>query len=147
MASRNICSDFLDMQENKQLCLAAVPNQKQCLWTPVYQHCNCGIVFQKHFRIPVLRRTSRAHAANVTRYLNPLITCHLLRLTAFHAAFQRFHSFPARLSIFEDSGAVIRVIIKRSQSPFESWRHVSRTHRVDLDLLLDRIKLDSSIST
>ena len=49
----------------------------------------------------------------------------------------------AMLYVFEDSEAVIKMIIK-GQSP--TVRHVSRTHRVALDwLLFDRINLDSQI--
>ena len=48
----------------------------------------------------------------------------------------------ALLYVFEDDEAVIKVII-------EGWnptrRHVSRTHRVALDWLFDRINLDTQI--
>ena len=44
------------------------------------------------------------------------------------------------LYVFEDNEAVIKMIIK-SKSP--KMRHVSRTHRVALDWLFDRINLDS----
>ena len=46
----------------------------------------------------------------------------------------------ALLYVFEDNEAVIKMIIK-GKSP--TMRHVSRTHRVALDWLLDRINLDS----
>ena len=45
----------------------------------------------------------------------------------------------ASLYVFEDKEAVIKMIIK-GRSP--TLRHVSRTHRVALDLFFDRIKLD-----
>ena len=48
----------------------------------------------------------------------------------------------AVLYVFEDSEAVIKIIIK-GRSP--TMRHVSRTHRVALDWLVDRINLDSEI--
>ena len=48
----------------------------------------------------------------------------------------------ALLYVFEDNEAVIRMIIK-GRSP--TMRHVSRTHRVALDWLFDRINLDSKI--
>ena len=48
----------------------------------------------------------------------------------------------ALLYVFEDNEAVIKVIIK-GRSP--TMRHVSRTHRVALDWLFDRINLDSKI--
>ena len=48
----------------------------------------------------------------------------------------------AMLYVFEDNEAVIRMIIK-GRSP--TMRHVSRTHRVALDWLFDRINFDSKI--
>ena len=48
----------------------------------------------------------------------------------------------ALLYIFEDNEAVIKMI-KNGRSP--TMRHVSRTHRVALDWLFDRINLDSKI--
>ena len=48
----------------------------------------------------------------------------------------------AILYVFEDNEAVIKMIIK-GRNP--TMRHVSRTHRVALDWLFDRINLDSKI--
>ena len=48
----------------------------------------------------------------------------------------------ALLYVFEDNEAVIEMIIK-GRSP--TMRHVSRTHRVALDWLLDRMFLDPRI--
>ena len=48
----------------------------------------------------------------------------------------------ALLYVFEDNEAVIKMIIK-GRSPTK--RHVSRTHRVALDWLFDRINLDPKI--
>ena len=48
----------------------------------------------------------------------------------------------ALLYVFEDNEAVIKMIIK-GRSP--TMRHVSRTHRVALDWLFDRLNLDSKI--
>ena len=48
----------------------------------------------------------------------------------------------ALLYVFEDNEAVIKMIIK-GRSP--TMRHVSRTHRVELDWLFDRINLDPKI--
>ena len=45
----------------------------------------------------------------------------------------------ALLYVFEDNEAVIKMIMK-GRSP--TMRHVSRSHRVALDLLFDRINLD-----
>ena len=50
--------------------------------------------------------------------------------------------FGAMLHIFEDIDAVIKMIMK-GRSPTMS--HVSRTHRVALDWLFDRINLDPKI--
>ena len=46
------------------------------------------------------------------------------------------------LYVFEDNEAVIKMIIK-GRSP--TMRHVSRTHRVTLEWLFDRINLDPKI--
>ena len=51
----------------------------------------------------------------------------------------KFSRFGAMLYIFEDSEAVIKMIIK-GRCP--RMRYVSRTHRVALDWLFDRINLD-----
>ena len=48
----------------------------------------------------------------------------------------------AVLYIFEDNEAVIKMIIKGRSV---TMRHVSRTHRVALDWLFDRINLDPKI--
>ena len=48
------------------------------------------------------------------------------------------------LYVFEDNEAVIKMIIK-GRSP--TMRHVSRTHRVALDWLLDQINLDPKIQS
>ena len=48
----------------------------------------------------------------------------------------------ALLYVFEDNEAVIKMIMK-GRSP--TMRHVSRTHRVALDWLFDRVNLDSKI--
>ena len=52
-------------------------------------------------------------------------------IITFQVIFQRLHSQPG----------IIRMIMK-GRSPI--WRHVSRTHRVELDLLCARINLNSS---
>ena len=48
----------------------------------------------------------------------------------------------ALLYVFEDNEAVIKIIIKGRST---TMRHVSRTHRVALDWLFDRINLDPKI--
>ena len=54
----------------------------------------------------------------------------------------QFSHQEALLYVFEDNEAVIKMIIK-GRSP--AMRHVSRTHRVPLDRLFDRINLDPKI--
>ena len=54
----------------------------------------------------------------------------------------RFSVSIALLYVFEDNEAVIKMIIK-GRSP--TMRHVSRTHRVSLDWLFDRITFDPKI--
>ena len=48
----------------------------------------------------------------------------------------------AKLFLFEDNEAVIKMCLK-GRSP--ALRHVSRTHRVNLDWLIERIKIDPGI--
>ena len=48
----------------------------------------------------------------------------------------------ARLYLFEDNEAVIKMCLK-GRSP--TLRHISRTHRVDLDWLIERVKVDPGI--
>ena len=50
--------------------------------------------------------------------------------------------FEAQLHIFEDMEAVIKTIIKGRRP---TMRHVSRTHRVALDWLFERLNLDPEI--
>ena len=54
----------------------------------------------------------------------------------------QFSDQEALLDVFEDNEAVIKMIIK-GKSP--TMGHVSKTHRVALDWLFDRINLDSKI--
>ena len=54
----------------------------------------------------------------------------------------QFSHQEALLYVFEDNEAVIKMIVK-GRSP--TMRHVSRTHRVALDWLFDRINLDPEI--
>ena len=54
----------------------------------------------------------------------------------------KFSRFGAMLFVFEDNEAVIKMIIK-GRSP--TMRHVSRTHRVALEWLSERINLDPKI--
>jgi len=49
----------------------------------------------------------------------------------------------AKLVVFEDNDAVIKMVVK-GRSP--QMRHVSRTHRVDLDWLFERMREDPGLS-
>ena len=62
-----------------------------------------------------------------------------IMLTLFPQTSKSSHQ-EALLYVFEDNEAVIKMIIK-GRSP--TMRHVSRTHRVALDWLFDRISLDT----
>ena len=61
----------------------------------------------------------------------------LVRKVDFVPPSMRLSSGVAQLSVFEDNEAVIKMCIK-GRSP--NLRHISRTHRVDLDWLIERIK-------
>ena len=65
----------------------------------------------------------------------------LKNIDCVHSNVQSSHQ-EALLYVFEDNEAVIKMIIK-GRSP--TMRHVSRTHRVALDWLFDRINLDTKI--
>ena len=52
----------------------------------------------------------------------------------------QFSHQEALLYVFEDNEAVIKMVIKGRS---HTMRHVSRTHRVALDWVFDRINLDS----
>ena len=70
-------------------------------------------------------------------------TPHAIPTNIDHIPSNTAHSGPsAMLYVFEDNEAVIKMIIK-GRSP--TMRHVSRTHRVALDWLFDRICLDPKI--
>ena len=90
----------------------------------------------------LLRTTSsRKHTKNDVKtpiQYNDLELCHV----DYVSSNAKSSRFGAMLYIFEDNEAVIKMIIK-GRSP--TMRHVSRTHRVALDWLFDRINLDPKI--
>ena len=100
------------------------------LWDCVFETCS-----------HMLREILRAQAASV-------ILSHLVDQFSFEAI-KRVpsnipeDSFPARPYVFEDNEGVIRIIIRGRSS---NLKHVSRTHRVDLDWPFERINLDKSMS-
>ena len=75
------------------------------------------------------------HSSNKTEIL---INCQIrIAYTPTHSSQKR-----SQLYIFEDNEAVIKMIVK-GRSP--TMRHVSRTHRVALNWMFDRIKLEPKI--
>ena len=81
-----------------------------------------------------------------TRQKNPTKVPSTIILNCFHIdsvlSNVKFSQAVAMLYLFEDTEAVIKMII-RGRSP--TMRQVSRTHRVSLDWLFDRINLDPKI--
>ena len=84
----------------------------------------------------VLHLTRFTNASNLQRVINDLDNVDVIPSNV-----QSSHQ-EALLYVFEDNEAVIKMIIK-GRSP--TMRHVSRTHRVALDWLFDRINLDPKI--
>ena len=85
------------------------------------------------FAIPMPREILRAQAACVILCLILLVIFQLMQLIMFQAAFQRAHAQQviACLRRLKQSFRMIR----NGRTP--NLRHVSRTHRVDLDRLVE----------
>ena len=74
---------------------------------------------------------------------NPAMHVNLDQNNVDHVSLNvRSSQFGAMLYVFGDTEAVMKMTIKGRSS---TMRHVSRTHRVALDWLFDRINLDSKI--
>ena len=85
--------------------------------------------------------TSNKHTQNQTE--DPIMDDNLdLSNVDYVSSNAKSSLFGAMLYVFEDNEAVIKIVIK-GRSP--TMRHVSRTHRVALDWLLDKINLDPKI--
>ena len=114
------------------------------LWDSVTEICHSSP--NKTNKIKYIREPRRKLSANVQPNMRKQIpTKHTnLDLTNIdHFPSNGTYSGPsAMLCLFEDDEAVIKMIIK-GRSP--TMRHVSRTHRVALDWLFDRISIDSEI--
>ena len=120
----------------------------------IYQHCHWwwmeraeeeggeGSCVPRLSHSFLLRETSRAQAASVIHHFIHLVTMSSDMVENAPSNIPE-SSFPARLYNFEDNEAVIRIIIK---GRCRTVRHVSRTHRVVLDLLYEQINLESSLS-
>ena len=78
-------------------------------------------------------RTTPSNSSTPTSSQHTLITFHPIKKNSDSSAV---------LYVFEDNEVVIKMIIK-GRSP--AMRHVSRTHRVALDCLFDRINVDPKI--
>ena len=104
----------------------------------------CGdrsVTFIKEYRITIPWGTWKLLA--ISQNPNPnnteiemLINCDFVTTSANSSQGE------SQLYIFEDNEAVMKMIIKGRRPEL---RHVSRTHRVALDWLFDRIKLDTKI--
>ena len=97
------------------------------------------------------RRSSWKHESESQKTGRPVVNDKNQRCQGMTNVFHRNDCVPsnvqssyqeALLFVFEDNEAVIKMIIK-GRSP--TLRHVSRTHRVALDWLFDRINLDPRI--
>ena len=102
-------------------------------WTQVYvwmdyQLYNSGSVVTLSF----------ANAKESFRLAHILTMLFLNQLTMFHQKIPN-NSQSAQLHIFEDNAAVIHMINK-GQSP--NLRHVTKTHRVDLDWWFESVNFD-----
>ena len=140
-----MCTNFLAVQQevNSRVCLTAVPKQKTCLWSSVwerkvFQHCQCGNVFLEtcsQFRC--WRSTSHTQVGNVIHFLAPTIRCHLMLLTTFQATFKRVQSQPCFSFLRGQRSSHSKD--QKNRSP--NLRHASWTHHADLNWLLERIKV------
>ena len=124
-------SDFLDVQDANsrvsQQCRIRNDINGRRFETGRYTSIEIvGLCFSKLVRIRMLTETPRAQLASVFVFLILLITFLSIRLITFQATFQS--AFPARL----DNEAITHTIIE-GRSPNVTL--VSRTRRVDLDLL------------
>ena len=100
-----------------------------------------GIWLQQARGISLRDTTSNKHTQNQTE--TPIMDDNLdLSNVVYVSSNAKSSLFGAMLYVFEDNEAVIKIVIK-GRSP--TMRHVSRTHRVALDWLLDRINLDPKI--
>ena len=99
------------------------------------EHCNGGVTLDERVTqtpmVPSLRETGAKTTKNVD----------LSNIDQVPVIAGSSHGVSS-LHIFEDNEAVIKMIIKGRRT---TMRHVSRTHRVALDSLFDRINLDPKI--
>ena len=142
---------------NKLQFRTAQQNQRSFPWTEdwgwtVYPHLICGIWLFKFLETRLRTMIERGDSLlNKRKACSPPHTIHkrkqsqrvindLDNVDFIPSNVQSSHQ-EALLYVFEDNEAVIKMIIKGSPT----MRHVSRTHRVALDWLFDRINLDPKI--
>ena len=107
------------------------------LWDKVIEICHCA-----PHKIVQPKGETRCRLTKPNMH-NPIQCKHndVIPTKIDHISPNTTHSGPsAMLCVFEDNEVVIKMIIK-GQSP--KIRHVSKTHRVALDWLFDRINLDT----
>ena len=114
-----------------------------CAWSLGFGDCSISFLTKPNQQIQRqesqgnLSRNTTLHMKNLTKHLN-------LELNNVDHVSSNVRSSRcgAMLYVFEDNEAVIKMIIK-GRSP--TMRYVSRTHRVALEWLFDRINLDPKI--
>ena len=146
-----ICTNKLDVQETNFSFRTVQQNQKSSLWVipaldlwdlivsvlgnTTQNHDRTGrpVVNTSEVRSPphTIRKRKQSH-----RVINDLDNVDFIPSNV-NSSHQE-----ALLYVFEDNEAVIKMILK-GRSP--TMRHVSRTHRVALDSLFDRINLYTKI--
>ena len=145
-----ICSNKLDVQETNQQNQKSFPWMQDWGWT-VYPHLINGIWSSQFLetRITAIKNgetptrtwfVSTPHTIQKRKKFRELIDD--LDSVDFISSNVHPSRQEALLYVFEDNEAVIKMIVK-GRSP--TMRHVSRTHRVALDWLFDRINLDPKI--
>ena len=107
-------------------------------WSSKYLHSSKNLPIR---RDPLRDETQRKHTNTKTKKHIKRDDVKLFNVDHVTTNAKPSH-FCALLYIFEDEKAVIKIIIK-GRSP--TMRHASRTHRVALDWLLDRIILDPKL--
>ena len=100
-------------------------------------------MYEKRFRIPMPRETSRAQAASVILFL--VLLCHFSFNAMDHVPSNILREFtPSQTLHLRGPRSSHSYDQKKGRSP--NLRHVSRTHLVDLGQLLPRINVDGSIA-
>ena len=140
----HVSSHFVDVQEAFFPFLTAMQSLKFFRLMQVYvwtdrQLINSGSVAWKRFPVSQPTETlSLKNAKQSSRVIHMLTSVYLRQLVMFRPT---AHTQP---NLFEDNAGVVQMVNK-GRSP--NLRHVTRTHNVDLDWLLERVNLDHSILT